>query len=75
MLAFADFYDIQRPVESIAKQIDAVEVIEDNLISAMALIDKVEKIEAFKWIANELEAKSKNFAVIFLRHRKNLHCL
>ncbi len=72
MLAFSDFYDIQRPVDAIAKQIEAVEIKEGNLISAMALIDKLENIEACKGIATDLEARSKDFAVRFFNTPQKL---
>ena len=72
MLAFADFYDIQRPVEAIAKQIEAVEINDANLIAALASVEKLEKIEVCKEIAIKLETRSKDFAESFFNTPKKV---
>ena len=72
MLAFADFYDIQRPVEAIAKQIEAVEINDANLIAALAAVEKLEKIEVCKEIAIKLETRSKDFAESFFNTPKKV---
>ena len=62
MLLFTDFYDIQRPVKIISLLIiSAVVVNDDNLITAMECVTKLEKVESCKEIANSLEEKCVKF--------------
>ena len=57
MILFADFYDIQRPVDSVIRQIEAVSIDSDNLISAMECVTKLEIVELCKDVASNLENK------------------
>ncbi len=68
MLLFADFYDIQRPVDSVTQQIEAVPIEESNLITAMECVTKLERVESGKDLANKLE---KNCAKFFEEHYRS----